>query len=166
MAPADRSGIGAESVDLVTVAQAMHWIEPASFYEEARRVSSRGGSIAIWGYGDPLFDDRRIHDVVHAYNRGTVETYWKPERQLLLDGYRGIPFPFREVESPHFELEVTWNLPELAGYLRTWSATVAYANDLGSDPIVGLEQALAPRWGKKEERHRIRWPLFLRAGRI
>ena len=166
VAPAHESGIARESIDLTTVAQAMHWLDPAAFYAEAKRVTKSGGVVAIWGYGDPLFDDPLIHDLVHTYNRGTIEKYWKPERQTLLDGYRTIPFPFREITCPRFDLELSWNLAELAGYLRTWSATVAFARETGRDPIVALESQLAPLWGKKEERHRVRWPLFLRAGTV
>lgn len=166
VAPANDSGIESASIDLTTVAQAMHWLDRATFYGEARRVTRPDGVVAIWGYGDPVFDNPVIHDVVHAYNRGTIEQYWKPERQILLDGYMTIPFPFREVACPRFDLEVTWNLAELAGYLRTWSATVAFAREKGRDPIVELEGQLAPHWGRKEERHRVRWPLFLRAGTV
>ena len=164
VAPAHDSGIESASIDLTTVAQAMHWLDPAAFYREALRVTRRNGIVAIWGYGDPVFDDPTIHDVVHAYNRGTIEQHWKPERQILLDGYMTIPFPFTEIACPRFDLEVNWDLAELAGYLRTWSATVAFARAKGRDPIIELENQLAPHWGKKEERHRVRWPLFLRAG--
>ena len=166
VAPAHESGIKSASVDVTAVAQAMHWLDAAAFYAEARRVTKRNGVVAMWGYGDPEFDDPRIHALVHAYNRGTIEQHWKPERQILLDGYRTIPFPFSEVECPRFNLEVSWNLPELAGYLRTWSATVAFAKKTGRDPIIGLAEELARYWGNKEERHRIRWPLFLRAGTV
>jgi SAM-dependent methyltransferase len=166
VAPAHESGIESASIDLTTVAQAMHWLDPAAFYAEARRVTKRDGVVAIWGYGDPVFDDPNVHGVVHAYNRGTIERYWKPERHLLLDGYMTIPFPFSEIACPHFDLEVSWNLAELTGYLRTWSATVAFAKEIGRDPVVDLEKELARHWGKKEERHQLRWPLFLRAGTV
>lgn len=166
VAPAHDSGIESAAIDLTTVAQAMHWLDPAAFYAEAARVTKPGGVVAIWGYGDPVFDDPAIHDVVHAYNRGTIEHCWRPERQTLLDGYMTIEFPFDEMVCPRFDIEVSWNLAELAGYLRTWSATVAFARQIGRDPIVELESQLASYWGKKEERHRVRWPLFLRAGKV
>src|SRR5215470_11482152 len=50
VAGADRSGLEPGSVDLVTVAQAMHWIDPPSFYAEVRRVAAPGGIIAVWSY--------------------------------------------------------------------------------------------------------------------
>jgi SAM-dependent methyltransferase len=42
---------GEGSVDLITVAQAVHWFDLPAFYGVARRVLRRpGGVIAVWGY--------------------------------------------------------------------------------------------------------------------
>ena len=164
VASAYETSIASNTVDAVTVAQALHWFDTARFYAEARRVLVPGGSVVVWGYGDPAIDDARVNAVVQAYNRGTVEDFWQPERQVLLDGYRTIPFPFDELPAPAFELEAYWTLDELLGLLRTWSATASYAAHIGRDPIVEVESQLSPVWGKREERHRIAWPLFIRAG--
>jgi SAM-dependent methyltransferase len=154
------------SVDLVTAAQSLHWFDAPGFFGEARRVLAAGGAIAVWGYGDPVLDTDALHETLRAFNRGTLEQYWFAERQLLLDGYRTIPFPFDEVVLPVQELEVRWTLPELAGYLRTWSATARYAAEHGFDPVIDVEKSLARDWGDPGKRRLIRWPLHLRAGRI
>jgi SAM-dependent methyltransferase len=44
-AAAERSPLAARSVDLVAVAQALHWIDLPSFYGEVRRVIVPGGAI-------------------------------------------------------------------------------------------------------------------------
>lgn len=118
----------------------------------------------MWGYGDPIIEGDDVNDIVHAYNRGTIESYWFPERQILLDGYRTIDFPFDETEPPSFSLEQRWTLSELAGYLRTWSATARYAAELGADPIVALEEKLSPVWGDVRVKRLVSWPLYVRAG--
>ena len=164
VATAYESGLDDSSVDAVTVAQAIHWLEHDRFYEEARRVLRTDGTIVVWGYGDPVIDDDRIHRVVHGYNRGTIERYWKPERELILAGLRTIPFPFREVVTPKFTMTTSWTLSELAGYMRTWSATASYAEIHGYDPVVRVEGELAKIWGDPGRKHRIMWPLFVRAG--
>jgi hypothetical protein len=166
VARAEASGLAAESVDLVTVAQAIHWFDRDSFYEEVKRVANPPAAIAIWGYGDPVIDDARVHDIVHAYNRGTIESYWKPERDLILAGLRTIEFPFREVEPPQMMLECRWTLNELAGYFRTWSATAAYVAQHGADPVDEVEARLREVWGGDEKRRLIQWPLYIRAGLI
>lgn len=162
VATASESGIGDQSVDLVTVAQAIHWFDHGSFYREVKRVLKPDGAIAIWCYGDPVIDDPALDAIVNAYNRGTIEAYWRPERGLILAGLRTIPFPFREVEAPSMHLECNWTLNELAGYLRTWSATAAYAEVVGGDPVADVEARLAPIWG--DAKHVVRWPLHFRVG--
>ena len=162
VATASDSGIAGQSVDLVTVAQAIHWFDHDGFYREVKRVLKPDGAIAIWGYGDPVVDDPALDEIVHAYNRGTIEEYWRPERDLILAGLRTIPFPFREVEAPTMHLECSWTLSELAGYLRTWSATAAYAAVVGGDPVAAVEARLALTWG--DSKHTVRWPLYFRVG--
>lgn len=166
VARAESSGLPAGSVDLVTAAQALHWFDPSSFFAEAQRVLTDGGAIAVWGYGDPLLDTEPLHRTLHEFNRGMLEPYWFPERQLLLDGYRKIPFPFDEVPLPAIEMEMRWTLAELAGYLRTWSSTARYAAEHGFDPVPAVEKALSGDWGDPAKRRIVRWPLHLRAGTI
>jgi SAM-dependent methyltransferase len=156
------SGLSDSSVDAVTVAQAIHWFDHDLFYAEARRVLRPRGVVVVWGYGDPVIDDPRLDRIVHDYNRGTIETYWRPERNLILDGLRTISFPFREIASPSLTMEREWTLGELAGYMRTWSATAAYAEKHGGDPVAPVEDALAQHWGAGK--HAVKWPLYLRAG--
>ncbi|HVF38301.1 MAG TPA: class I SAM-dependent methyltransferase [Gemmatimonadaceae bacterium] len=165
VATAYDSGIEPASVDLITVAQAIHWFDLTRFYQEANRVLRPDGVIAVWGYGDPLVDDPELNAIVHRYNRGTIESYWHPERHIVLAGYSGIEFPFLELESPSLQLECHWSLSELAGYMRTWSATASFAAQNGYDPVIDVESALARTWGQPESTRTVTWPLALRVGK-
>ena len=166
LAPAEQSGLASQSVDLVTAAQALHWFAPSSFFAEVRRVLKPDGAVAVWGYGDPVLDTPSLHELLHKFNRVKLEPYWFAERRLLLDGYRTIDFPFVEVEPPFFELLASWNFEELVGYLRTWSSTARYVEEKGVDPVSELEPSLAAEWEDPERTRLIRWPLFLRVGRL
>ena len=166
VAPAEASGLPDCSANLVTAAQSLHWFAAKEFFAEAKRVLVSDGAIAVWGYGDPILDTKPLHETVHTFNRGLLEDYWTPERMLLLNGYRDIPFPFDEVDAPHLELEMRWTLPELAGYLRTWSATARYVEDRGRDPVTDVERSLAAAWGDPDAPRLIRWPLYIRAGKL
>lgn len=163
-ASAEHLPVRTGSADLLTVAQALHWLDLEPFYAEVHRILATGGAIAVWGYGDPILDDARLQGIVHEYNRGTIEEYWLPERRILLDGYVTIPFPFRETAPPSFTLTRDWTLAELCGYLRTWSGTAAYAAAHGVDPVIAVEVELARIWGPPEIRRTLQWPLFLRVG--
>jgi SAM-dependent methyltransferase len=164
-ARAEASGLPDRSVDLVTAAQSLHWFDIPAFFAEARRVLSSAGVVAVWGYGDPVLEDARLHQIVHEFNRGLLEPWWYPERKLLLSGYRTIDFPFADISMPEFTLEQRWNLGQLAGLLRTWSATTRYSAHHGIDPVVEVEAALAKEWGDADRPRVVRWPLYLRAGR-
>ncbi len=163
-ARAEDSGLEGRSADLVTAAQAIHWFDQAAFYDEARRVLKDDGAVAVWCYGDPVIDDPDAHMIIHNYNRGLIESYWRPERDQILDGLKSLAFPFREVAPPGIILECRWTLAELAGYLRTWSATAAYVEENAVDPVVGVEEELSEYWGPPATRHRVAWPLHIRAG--
>ena len=164
VAPAEASGLPAAWADLVTVAQALHWFDLPKFFSETKRVLAPDGLLAVWCYGDPRLEDPAIDRIVHAYNRGTVEEYWPPERDLVLSEYRTIEFPFREISTPSLMLEAAWTLPQLAGYLRSWSSTVRYAKVLGRDPVTAVEEALGAVWESPDTLRTIRWPITSRAG--
>jgi len=166
IARAEQTGIEPKSVDLVVAAQALHWFDAKAFFEEAKRILRPDGAIAVWGYGDPVLDTPALQALLHQFNRGKLESYWSADRQLLLDGYRTIEFPFNELGSPQFELEARWNLEQLLGYLRTWSATARYIKECGVDPVSELEPNLAHAWGDASEPRLVRWPLHLRAGKL
>ena len=48
IALAEESGIESNSIDLVTVAAAVHWLNFEKFYAEVNRVLKPTGIIAIW----------------------------------------------------------------------------------------------------------------------
>lgn len=164
VANASQSGLPDASVSMITVAQALHWLDPDSFYPEVKRVLEPGGALVVWGYGDPVMETDDLEKIVHSFNRGTIENYWTPQRQLLLDEYQNIDFPFREIGTPKLYLEQHWALAELAGYMRTWSATANYVKANGSDPVEEVEAMLVEHWGDAERRRLVKWPLYIRAG--
>ncbi|HEY4872896.1 MAG TPA: class I SAM-dependent methyltransferase [Steroidobacteraceae bacterium] len=164
VARADESGLERASVDIVTVAQALHWFDLASFYAEVERVLRSAGVLAVWTYGVPHVAGKRVDQLMQAYYWDTLKTYWPAERRLVESGYRTLPFVFAELDPPSFEMHEDWSLAELMGYVRSWSATGRYVEVNAVDPAVALEESLAPIWGEPDERRRISWPLSLRVG--
>jgi SAM-dependent methyltransferase len=165
VAPAESTPIDDHSVDLVTVAQALHWFDHDRFYAEVRRVGAPGAAIAAWTYAAPRMDGH-VGDVLSHFQRETVGPYWPPERRYVDDEYRSIPFPFDRVEAPPIQLEHQWTVAQVAGYLRTWSATTRYVAQNGVDPVIGAEQELAAVWPEPESARQIVWPLILLAARL
>src|SRR5581483_12097436 len=123
VALAERSGLETGSIGLITVAQALHWFDLPLFYEETRRVLSPGGLFAAWAYGINEVEGDEVNRLVQEFYGETVGPYWPPERKLVEEGYRGLPFPFDEFAPPKFRMETRWTLAQLIGYFSTWSAT-------------------------------------------
>ena len=165
VARANSSGIPSSSVDLVTVAQALHWLKLDAFYAEAKRVLVPAGVLAVWTYGVQVLEDERLNSLVQAFYSDTVGPYWAAERRHVESGYRTLPFPYPELTAPTFTMHEEWTLAELLGYLSTWSATQNFRKARGQDPVEGLASKLAPLWGDEITRRRISWPLSIRLGR-
>ena len=164
VALADSSGLDDNSVDLVTVAQALHWFDIKRFFEESRRVLVPGGLLAVWSYGRLVVEGAEVDALVQEFYHGVVGPFWPAERALVDSGYRDIVLPFQPLQAPLFEMTAFWSLSELLGYIRTWSATARYIEANGIDPVEQLGEQLSACWGRGERLRKVSWPLVVRAG--
>jgi SAM-dependent methyltransferase len=166
VAPAEDSGLPAASVDLVTVAQGLHWFDLDRFYAEVRRVLRPRGVLAAWTYGIVNLEGADVDAAVQEFRCDIVGPYWPPERKHVDSGYRALSFPFAELPAPAFQMQARWTLPEILGYLRTWSSTARFVSARGYDPVSALEQRLLPVWGQALATRNITWPLSLPVARL
>ena len=58
------SYVANDTVDLVTVAQALHWYDMDRFNKEVKRVLKPGGVLAAYGYAVPMLDILQADDIV------------------------------------------------------------------------------------------------------
>ena len=162
VAPAENSDIGSETIDLIMVAQALHWFDLERFYAEARRVLKPDGVLAASAY-NLLHIEPAIDEVVNRYYGEVVGSFWPPERRLI-EQFADLPFPFQEIDTPKFEMTALWDLDHLVGYLRTWSSTQRFIAAMGSDPLKEISDELGSAWGTPEQMRNVSWPLTLRIG--
>lgn len=165
VAPAERSGLPDAAVDLVTVAQAAHWLDLDAFYAECRRVARPNAVLALISYGI-LHVEGPPEGVVQRFYHDVVGPYWPPERRHVEAGYRSLPFPFPEIAAPDLAITVAWSLADLLGYVETWSALRGLENAVGRGPVDAFHAALAESWGPADRRRTVRWPLSLRLARL
>ena len=165
VAPAEDSGIPSHSIDLITVAQALHWFHFDRFYAEVRRVLKPQGVLAAWCYNF-LRCEPEVDRILLRYYTEIIGSFWPPERKLLEDNYRDVSFPLEEMSAPPFEMTTRWDARDLLGYLGTWSATRRFISERGKDPIELIEREILEVWREPEVKRTIRWPLHLRVGTI
>ena len=166
VASAEQSEVSDACVDVVTVMQAMHWFDFDRFYREVRRVAAPGAAIVITVYGEAVLETPELNARLLHYNKRIVGPYWPPERSMVDDHYRTVPFPFEELPTPALTLERHWRLEELAGYLRSWSATVRFAKHNRRDPVIQFEDEIRTQWGEPQRTRLVQWPFISRAGRV
>ena len=164
-ARAEASPLPAGWADLVTVAQALHWLELAAFYGEARRVLVPDGVLAVWTYDTVRLEPPGLDAAVQRLYRNRLGAYWPAERALVEQGYRSLPFPFAPVEAPRVAMTAQWSFAELLGYLRTWSAVERFRVARGVDPVALAEAEIAAAWPPDRQRVAVHWALTVRAGR-
>ncbi|PKU74987.1 putative methyltransferase DDB_G0268948 [Dendrobium catenatum] len=162
-------GIDVGSVDLITVAQAIHWFDLPLFFSVASRALRKpGGVIVIWGYNDvsvsPVFDAafRRFHS--------TTLPFWDSRIRYLFDAYRSLPFPFEGVglgfegEPKLLDLEKEVSFEGLMAMVWSWSAILTAKErgvDLLDDSVVG---ELKEAWGDQFVR-KVIYKAFMLAGK-
>lgn len=151
------------SFDLVTVAQALHWLDHERFFSEVKRVAKNGTLFAAWGYG-LLNITPEIDELIHKFYKDINGQYWDKERRHIDNHFADIPFPFEELPCPGFAMHYNWTAEHMMGYLNSWSAVQHYIKTKGSNPVDIIKNDLIKGWGTGE-RH-VTFPIFMRAGVI
>lgn len=160
---AEHPELADRSVDLITVAQALHWFDLDAFYSQAKRVLKPSGVIAAWCY-QRCRTSTELDDVLDRLNFEVLKPYWPERVQYVNEHYRTIPFPFEELNAPEIAGETSWTLDQLIGYLSSWSAVQAFVREQGRNPLEDVLRELSAAWGPQPTRT-FRWPFYLRVGR-
>lgn len=164
VATAENSGITPNSIDLITVAQALHWFDIPAFEAEADRVLKDDGILAVWTYGLLEFGTELDKTLEHFYS-GIVGEHWPFERKMVESGYAQVQLSFTEVPAATMEMTESWGFADLLGYLNTWSAVKAFEKDQGHNPIEKIEADLLRQWGNIDTKRTVTWPLYVKAYR-
>ncbi|XP_076436873.1 putative methyltransferase DDB_G0268948 [Babylonia areolata] len=158
------------SVDLVTVATALHWIDLQRFYPEVERVLRPGGVLAAYCYGVACPDEPLARDIVVWFCNDLLSPYWSERVKHVFQHYRSISLPFpgwRRNDS--LKIEKCWSVEELVGFLSSMSAYQKYiSHNPSSCAMADLKRRLKAIYqdGKGEEkRMRVTWPVFMLMGR-
>lgn len=160
---ASHSGLIAHVVDLVTVAQAIHWFNFDGFYQEVKRVLKPNGVLAVIGYGLIQIQDDILDTKVRHLYQNSLKGYWDLERRYIDESYQTIPFPFDEVSMVRLELRYVWSVQQLFEYLTTWSAVQHYERKTGHSALTEIADDLKVYQGQSIE---VVFPVLLRLGKM
>ncbi|PAU95558.1 SAM-dependent methyltransferase [Aliifodinibius salipaludis] len=162
--PAEHSGLPDDTFDLITIAQAIHWLNFDQFYNEVRRTAAQNGLLAVIGYGMVRISER-VNPIIDEMYETAFSKYFNENRRYLDNRYQNIPFPFDEIPTPSFEKHYTWSLDQLEGYFNSWSAIQRIKAEEGYNPadetINELEKALS-----NPKKFEATFPIFMRLGKI
>lgn len=137
------------SVDLITIAQAMHWVDTKKFYPECTRILRPGGVLAAYGYGLPRLNNTEAQDLILHYHDVVLGEYWDSGRKHIVDCYQELykdfstAFPTSERDDS-LVLEKTYSFDDFIGYLQSWSAYQTYRSRCpdAEDPLNDISARL------------------------
>ncbi|KAI5583726.1 hypothetical protein BDE02_06G034500 [Populus trichocarpa] len=161
------------SVDLVTIAQAMHWFDLPSFYQQVKWVLKKPhGVIAAWCYTIPEVNDS-VDSVFNPFYSIDSDPYWEPQRKLVDNKYMSIDFPFEPVEGTDntgpfkFVTEKMMDLDEYFTYIRSWSAyqtAKAKGVELLRDDVI---ESFKRAWNEDGHGQKVvKFPVHLKIGKV
>lgn len=162
---------GEGSIDLVTVATAVHWFDLPRFYSlVARLLRKPGGVVAVWTYFhlavSPIFDllIKRFHDSCLPFR--------SPNVRYAFDGYKTLPFPFEDIglgsEGKPMPLDIPKKLSFEAflGWFKSWSA-VNTAKEQGVDLLSeDIVKEWENAWGGSKLVRSVTFKAFMLAGKV
>ena len=178
---AEATGLQAGAFALVTVAEALHWMDIPAFYAEAARLLAPGGTLCVAGYAGSVIAD---HAAANSAFYKTWETllgpYWDPKKQIIENqyvGYEPPPSLFERIERHDSRsmpesmwMEKRWTVDDAVGFCESWSGYNTYCVRHGvvkgsaEDPAVilraDLETALSLP-GAPSSSFIMRWPLVM-----
>ncbi len=162
---AEHLDLQSNSVDLLTVAQAIHWFDFDLFFKEVSRVVKPNGVFAFWTYLKPVFEGEINHSFTDFY--AAIQSFWPEDRKFVDDGYATISPPFQEIETPIFYIERSFSLDLLLNYFSTWSAVKNGEMKNGVDFIKTQFNLIETKWKDLgQEEYLAKSKVFLKLYRI
>lgn len=164
-AKAEKTNLATNSINLITVGQAIHWFDFIAFFKEVKRVAKDQAILAFWTY-DLFKIDPIIDQIIHDFYWNVIFDYWPKERRYIEDKYETIPMPFKAIQTPDFQIVLNYTLQDVIGYLNTWSGTKQYYKQKEENPVEKISPILSEAWGNLSKAKTVVWPMYVKVGRI
>lgn len=163
--PAESTPLKENSIDLVTVAQAYHWINWGEFRKEVMRVCKPGAIIAIWVYFRNMPGDKKIDDAILNFYENVTKPYWDDARKYVEELYQTVEFDYESLPAKQFETTLNWQREDMIGYISSWSAIQKFIKENGHSPVPIIEEKIKKLW-PEDELKKVTFPIYLKLGRV
>lgn len=153
------------SLDLVTVAQAVHWFDLDKFYQKVNESLKAEGVIALWAYGFITAKNKDIDQLFQRVGRELLKEYWDENVKKIWNGYENIPFPFIDINHPEWKMDFKWSKQDFISYIESWSAAQKYYDENEVSVIEAVSEELDNIWLDNATLQEFETPLTSRIGR-
>ena len=154
------------AVDLLTVAQGLHWLVPhEKFFKEVNRVLKPNGVFAAVGYTVcTLLNENLEQNFKHYYDNilgsrkepGEDGCFWDISRPSLDSLYSDVEFPYTEtLQRNRYFHRVAMPVDDFFEYLRTMSAYRSLLNKGVADPLPELMSSFLKTLDTSDKKSKI-----------
>jgi hypothetical protein len=162
--PAEQPEVPDNAFDLITIAQAIHWLDFDQFYDVVREKAHDKSILAIIGYGMIRINDK-LNPIIDDLYEEAFSQYFNNNRKYLDQEYQTIPLPFEEIPTPAFEISYKWDINHIEGYFNSWSAIQKVKSEQGYNPVDSTVTKIKSEVSNSETL-KVRFPIFLRLAKI
>lgn len=175
--------------DIITAVQCAHWLDFFKFQNAVANVLRKDGTLAVWGYADPIFPEYpKLDNLLDEFTYGAkyLGPFWDPGRQVLRNLLRELHVDtklFTDVEERCFDgifirskkqnpllVTKTFTLKNFENYIKSWSSYHSWRKsnqdeegDITkrfSDRVLQLYPQMTP-----QSRLQVVWKSFYKLGR-
>lgn len=152
--------VGLHTVDLVTVAQAFHWLDATRFMDKVVAVTKDNGILAVWNYSFCL--DEKIEVLTQKY-LASIAT--DNEKKLLATLYQGYQIEHEKFQAIQFDKQFfakkLWSMEDYFAYLQSISLAQKYFSKNKSFAFETISADVLAIWGDTAKKMPVIWPLHL-----
>jgi SAM-dependent methyltransferase len=138
----DLSFLPSDSVDLITVATALHWLDIEPFLEQVQRVlKPHTGVFAVWTYSSGSLDNPVADAVYHEFDQVILFSYWSSKRWLTDEYYQSLLplFPYKPTLAEHtIERRAEMTVGQFLDLVQTYSGFQTYRAQEGEQALQNL----------------------------
>ena len=125
------------SVDLLTCAMGWHWLDPETFYTEAKRVLKPGGCLAVYGHGVKVQDNDKVKKAFKMFIDELFEYECYTEQNLhVLNNYQAVQLPFDRVKRVEFQFSQETTFEKLLGFFSSVSMYQTYCEKYPTNTLL------------------------------